>query len=212
MNDFEKILETEHCDINLFSNGDVAIVPKGYVCIPELIYRHYQEIEKHFSVKLADELFAALSNLNTVEELIYVKKLRENLFLDAKMNFADYIEDKDYVLSDEDYWRMVDMYEKAEDQNNAPYDTWLWVIEEFLKSKHENFYITFGSWKGFPYQDTYLIVKAKDSDEAKAKFRLKYPDKNPNAFCFSEMYSEEEWFENAISTDFKNKKPVDIIS
>ena len=44
----------------------------------------------------------------------------------------------------------------------------------------KNFYFTFGSWEGFPYQHGYLIAKADDLSSAIAKFREKYPDKHKN--------------------------------
>ena len=208
----EHAIETKDGEIHIFPDGKVALVPEGYVCIPEHIYERLYQLERELSVKLSNDIYVIQNNLNVLKENIYREKHREYLFEDAKMNFADYVEDEDYILSDEDYWKMVEMYEKEEDQNIAPYYTWLWVIEEFLKSTQENFYVTFGSWEGFPYQNTYLIVRAKDSDEAIEKFRVKYPDKTPNTFCFSEMYPEDEWQKSAISTFFRNKKPVDVIS
>lgn len=57
----------------------------------------------------------------------------------------------------------------------------------------KNFYFTFGSWKGFPYQHGYLIVKADDLSSAITKFRKKYPDKHKNTVNCAFYYTEEEW-------------------
>lgn len=57
----------------------------------------------------------------------------------------------------------------------------------------KNFYFTFGSWEGFPYQHGYLIAKADDLSNAIAKFREKYPDKHKNTVNCAFYYTEEEW-------------------
>lgn len=57
----------------------------------------------------------------------------------------------------------------------------------------KNFYFTFGSWEGFPYQHGYLIAKANNLSSAIAKFREKYPDKHKNTVNCAFYYTEEEW-------------------
>ena len=54
----------------------------------------------------------------------------------------------------------------------------------------EKFYFTFGSDPGFPYQNTYLIVYAKNLDEAIEKFRAKHPDRHLNCVNCAFFYEE----------------------
>ena len=55
------------------------------------------------------------------------------------------------------------------------------------------FYFTFGSWKGFPFQNTYVTVVANSEKEAIATFRSNYPDRTPDTVNCSDWYSQEEW-------------------
>ena len=140
-------IETENGKIHIFPEGKVALVPEGYVCIPDYVYERLCQTERELSVRLSHDIYVIQNNVNALKENIYKEKRREYLFEDAKMNLAAYlevdIEDERFRLSDEEYWKMVDMYEKAEDQKIAPYYIWIGVIEEFTKEKAESFFETF---------------------------------------------------------------------
>ena len=135
----EHLIETENGEIHIFPDGKVALVPEGYVCIPEYVYKRLQQLEKEFSIKITNDIYVAHNDVNAIKENIYREKHREYLFEDAKVNFANYLEvdinDEQFLLNDEDYWKMVDMFEKAEDQNEAPYDTWIGVFKEFHEQR-----------------------------------------------------------------------------
>ncbi len=76
----------------------------------------------------------------------------------------------------------------------------------FLKGKdYENFYFTFGSWKGFPFRNAYVVVEAwrMDRNDAVQRFRRKFPDKTPGIACYSFDYNEVEW----QATEMSNKLP-----
>lgn len=73
-----------------------------------------------------------------------------------------------------------------------------------------NFYFTFGSSKDFPYQNTYLIVKATDIDSALKGYRKKYPDKNTGIVNCSMYYTQREW-EGKISRYYDKRNPAEVI-
>lgn len=62
-----------------------------------------------------------------------------------------------------------------------------------INMKPQNFYFTFGSWKGFPFQNGYILVRALDEADAVATFRQHYPDVHQNTVNCSFIYSEQEW-------------------
>lgn len=76
----------------------------------------------------------------------------------------------------------------------------------------EKFYFTFGSSTKFPYQNTYLIVVARNELNAREGFRMKYPDRDPNKPClnYSGIYNEETW-NKYVSKYYPDQKPVDIL-
>lgn len=84
-------------------------------------------------------------------------------------------------------------------------DTWKTKMEPLKK-----FYFTFGSNLGFPFPNSYLIVIATDKGTAIDKFRQKYPDRHPNTFNCSFVYSEEEW-EGSLNQRCYLNKPAEII-
>ena len=57
----------------------------------------------------------------------------------------------------------------------------------------EKFYFTFGSWKGYPFKNGYIIVEAESLSEAIALFRSKWSDETPNTVNCSDIYREAEW-------------------
>lgn len=68
-------------------------------------------------------------------------------------------------------------------------------------------YITFGSWEGYPYQDTYIVVYGKDMADADQKFREKHPDKTPGILNYAFSYTKEQW--NA--SDYPGQGPAAIL-
>ena len=73
----------------------------------------------------------------------------------------------------------------------------------------ENYYFTFGSWEKFPYQNTYIIVRAIDRVDATATYRNKYPDINKDTVCCSDIYSEDEW--KRVSGYYEDVEPAEIL-
>ena len=58
---------------------------------------------------------------------------------------------------------------------------------------NNKYYFTFGSNKGFPYQNGYVIVIANSLGEAIEKFRKKFPDRNKNIVNCAFWYTQEHW-------------------
>ena len=67
--------------------------------------------------------------------------------------------------------------------------------------KPQNFYFTFGSWKGFPFQNGYIIVQALNKSDAIATFRQYHPDVHENTVNCSFVYTEQEWQKSNNSYD-----------
>ncbi len=76
----------------------------------------------------------------------------------------------------------------------------------------QNYYFTFGSDPLFPYQNTYLIVKAKSKSEAIGKFRARHKDRQEgtNIFNAAFCYSSEEW-EKSENPQYYRNGPAEII-
>lgn len=75
----------------------------------------------------------------------------------------------------------------------------------------ENFYFTFGSWERFPFQNGYIIVKAKDIREAARKFKAKYPnDRDETVLNCSDYYSEAVWKER-VGNYYKGREPYEVM-
>ena len=73
-----------------------------------------------------------------------------------------------------------------------------------------NYYFAFGSDLDFPYQNTYLIVKADSKRKAIEKFRKEYPDRHKNTFNCAFMYDENEW-DRSDNQKYYPKNPAEII-
>ena len=71
------------------------------------------------------------------------------------------------------------------------------------------FYFTFGSDKGFPYQNAYLIVMAETEVEAVKKFRSRYKDRTPDVANCSFWYARDKWLD--LKMDISKFDPKDII-
>lgn len=74
----------------------------------------------------------------------------------------------------------------------------------------KKFYFTFGSWEGYPYQSTYLVVEAESVDAAIREFRKKYPDKTPKTVNCADIYSENEW-NGRVAEYYATIEPAEII-
>lgn len=72
----------------------------------------------------------------------------------------------------------------------------------------EKYYFTFGSWKRFSFQNTYLVVMASSHRDEVKGFREKYPDVDSGCLNCSDCYDEEQW--TAIKEHYPHG-PADII-
>lgn len=81
-----------------------------------------------------------------------------------------------------------------------------WELSEhperfFLKGKdYWNYYFTFGSWKGFPFQNAYVVVEGFDRADAVERFRRHFPDKTKGIACYSFDYDETAWRATEMAT------------
>lgn len=71
------------------------------------------------------------------------------------------------------------------------------------------YYFTFGSWEGFPYQNTYLMVVASDYRDAVNGFRKRHPDVNTGCLNCSDCYGEKEW--TKVRQLYEDRSPAEII-
>jgi len=74
----------------------------------------------------------------------------------------------------------------------------------------EQFYFTFGSSKQFPYQNGYLVVEARNMNDAFRTFREKYPDVNEGCVNCAFVYSKAEWV-NGICKYYEKQVPKEIL-
>ncbi len=81
--------------------------------------------------------------------------------------------------------------------------------EEYPNGKP--YYFTFGSDEAFPYQNTYLIVFARDHHDAVAKFRKKYPDRpgHEGTYNAAFSYTQEEWLGSVNEKTYG--RPAEVI-
>ena len=97
----------------------------------------------------------------------------------------------------------VEAIEDAERAKKLPLDRWVLAFTPekfFLKNKDFfDFYFTFGSWKGFPFQNAYIVVEAFSKEDAYSRFRCVFPDKNPGIACYSFDYTDEAWKATSMS-------------
>ncbi len=76
-----------------------------------------------------------------------------------------------------------------------------WYINQMVFEKKtikeepviKNFYFTFGSDEDFPYQNGFIVIRAKSEVDAYAEFRTMFPDRNPGVLNCSFVYTEDEW-------------------
>ena len=73
----------------------------------------------------------------------------------------------------------------------------------------EKYYFTFGSWKEFPYQNTYMIVAASGYGDAVRAFQEKHPDVHPGCLNCSNCYPEERWEE--VGRYYAGRSPAEVI-
>lgn len=73
----------------------------------------------------------------------------------------------------------------------------------------EKYYFTFGSWKRFPFKNTYLVVVASSYGDAIKGFREKHPDTFPDCLDCSDCYSEKQW--QKFGQDYAGQDPAEII-
>ena len=89
--------------------------------------------------------------------------------------------------------------EAIEDASGRKTDLERWALLEnpdrfFLKNTdYKVFYITFGSWEGFPFQNAYIVVQGFDRNDAYERFRRVFPDKTPGIACYAFDYAEDQW-------------------
>ena len=103
------------------------------------------------------------------------------------------------------------------DQRNEGYfsmtDTDKQVINEWIENHYKkNFYFTFGSWAGFPYQYGYIIVRAADIKEAAIKFKEKYPNRlDETVLNCSDYYDEEDWQQILDHGFYEDQEPYEVM-
>ena len=87
------------------------------------------------------------------------------------------------------------------------------AIKEWVDSYYvKNFYFTFGSWEGMPFQNGYIIVKAKDIKEAGRKFAKWFPNpEDEETLNCSDYYGAEEWQEILEKGYYKEQEPLAIM-
>lgn len=90
------------------------------------------------------------------------------------------------------------------------------IVENIVKIMENlgiihNFYFTFGNKGHYPYLDGYLIVKAKDRQEAIEKFDKKYPNpETDEVLNCTDYYDEDDW--RLYAEDYYRKlTPAEII-
>lgn len=73
------------------------------------------------------------------------------------------------------------------------------------------YYFTFGSDKGYPYQNTYLIVAGISAEDCIDGFKKKYPDRNKGYLNCADYYEETFWDINVRPFYYKGQGPAEII-
>lgn len=61
------------------------------------------------------------------------------------------------------------------------------------KGRIKKFYYTFGSDELFPYQNGWVIVFAREWEEAHKIFRSHFPDRTENCLNCASYYDEKQW-------------------
>lgn len=80
------------------------------------------------------------------------------------------------------------------------------------KRTQDNFYFTFGSHEGYPFQNGYIIVRANNKREAGLKFAAKYP--NPyrdGVLNCSFYYSAAQWAWVLADGHYAGQEPYEVI-
>ena len=87
------------------------------------------------------------------------------------------------------------------------------VVKEWMKNYFiKPFYFTFGSYKGFPFQNGYIIVKAETIREAAYKFMQAYPnERDEDTVNCSDYYSQEDWNGILARGYYVNQEPLAIM-
>ena len=123
----------------------------------------------------------------TVTYMYHGQERRSNIKLDEHGN--EYIKPDNYS--------MAPVF-RAERQQEEP--------------KKENFYFTFGSWEGYPFQSGYIIVKANDIREAARKFMAKYPnDRDETVVNCSDYYNEAQWGRILANGHYAGREPYEVM-
>jgi hypothetical protein len=68
--------------------------------------------------------------------------------------------------------------------------------------KMNNYYITFGSSMEFPFQNSYLVIQAKNESKAREIFREHFPDKHIGVLNFAFIYNEDEWLKTSMKDHY----------
>ena len=124
--------------------------------------------------------------------------------LDWKQSFVSWANEFEKLHPDPTQWEHDDYYESIE----------MFAAQKILECGNielSSFYFTFGSWERYPYQNAYLIVYAKDTHEAVAKYRKKHPDIRNNIVNCAAWYSEQGMKECKQRGTWYETGPAEII-
>ena len=85
-------------------------------------------------------------------------------------------------------------------------------IEEWVKNYYlENFYFTFGSYRGFPFKNGYIIVRAETIREAAYKFMQEFPNQHDeDVVNCSDYYTEHEW-QQRVGQYYRGREPFLVL-
>lgn len=147
-----------------------------------------------------EDILAVISETyyHLAEEYPILRETANNMW---REKFAEWTTEYKEILMDSSLWP----------KRGYPYNVETFAkqkIYEFAEIPQSPFYFTFGSWRQYPYQNTYLIVYGNGLNDAIRKFRCHFKDINEGIVNCSFWYNKENWEKLGC---YKNKKPAEII-
>lgn len=118
---------------------------------------------------------------------------------------------QDWIVDEDGNWQ--ETTNDCVEVIHHPDDDDVWCCDKCGKEypNGKPYYFTFGSDEAFPYQNTYLIVFARDHHDAVAKFRKKYPDRpgHEGTYNAAFSYTQEEWLGSVNEKTYG--RPAEVI-